>query len=313
MRLMVVGAGASYAECKAKGLPEDRCMPMMKNLARKLWADFNPTPFLEVFLQEQGHDLNGKDPVEFFYELEEQAPGLIEEFFASAWRHRDRFHTTYGRSWDDLICHGLLRPLNFILITGLLEGNPESRFPLSESVASQLRPGDLVVNLNYDLIFDVALKNVGRNATHSPHARPDDGIWIFKPHGSFHLAVNEKEGKFYFGQVAFIGDIQPSDGAATFLSFVPPRKAKSLAQHPVGQMIIRPLLAMTPDVITFWGVGSPESDIDLLDMFRGFCAGARSVEFVNPSANDAKKMQGHLGRPVTHFKDVPMWLSTSHR
>jgi hypothetical protein len=115
-----------------------------------------------------------------------------------------------------------LRPLNFILITGLLEGNPESRFPLAESVATQLMPGDLVLNLNYDLIFDVALKNIGRNTVYSPHARPEEGIWAFKPHGSFHLVVNEKKNAFYFyfGQVKFIGDIQPSDGT-TFSSFVP--------------------------------------------------------------------------------------------
>jgi hypothetical protein len=312
MRLLVVGAGASYAECKARGLPEDRCLPMMKNLARKLWADFNPTPFLEIFLEEQGHDVRGRDPVELFYKLEEAKPGLIEEFFASAWQQRDRVHTVYGRRWDDLIYHGLLRPLNFILITGLLDGNPESRFPLSEKVAAQLMTGDLVLNLNYDLIFDVALKNVGRNVVYSPHARPNDGIWAFKPHGSFHLAVNEKEARFYFGQVEFIGDIQPSDGATTFSAFVPPRKAKSLDQHPVSRMIIRPLLGFAPDVVTFWGVGSPESDVDLLDMFRGLCAGARSVEFVNPSASDAKKMERHLTRSVAHYQDVPTWLSTPH-
>ena len=118
--------------------------------------------------------------------------------------------------------------------------------------------------------------------------------------------MNEKEGRFYFGQVEFIGDVQPSDGATTFSSFVPPRKAKSLDQHPVSQMIIRPLLGLAPDVVTFWGEGSPESDVDLLDMFRGLCAGTRSVEFVNPSANDAKKMEGHLTRSVAHYKMCPL-------
>src|SRR5579863_5001594 len=116
MRLLVVGAGASYAECTARGLPEDLCMPLMKDLSRKLWADYSPTPFLEVFLVEQGHKLDGVDPVELFNELERKSPGLIEDFFAFAWRHRDEFRTQYGRRWDDLLYHGLLRPLNFILI-----------------------------------------------------------------------------------------------------------------------------------------------------------------------------------------------------
>lgn len=53
-----------------------------------------------------------------------------------------------------------------------------------------------MLNLNYDLVFDVALKNVGRRTVYSPHERPDDGIWAFKPHGSFHLAVDEGKGFF---------------------------------------------------------------------------------------------------------------------
>jgi hypothetical protein len=36
MRLLIVGAGASYAECKAKGLPHELCMPLMKDLSMAL-------------------------------------------------------------------------------------------------------------------------------------------------------------------------------------------------------------------------------------------------------------------------------------
>jgi hypothetical protein len=208
MRLLVIGAGASYAECKAKGLPDELCMPLMKDLSRKLWADFNPTPFLEVFLVEQGHKLDGVDPVALFYDLEQRFPGLIEDFFASAWRRRNDFHTQYSNRWDDLMYHGFLRPLNFILMGGLLADNPEQRFPLSEKVAAQLVPGDLVLSLNYDLIFDVALKNIGRKTVYSPNARPGDGVWVFKPHGSFHIAVDQRNYRFGFGQVTAKMEVQ---------------------------------------------------------------------------------------------------------
>jgi hypothetical protein len=35
-------------------LPDAQRMPLMKDLSRKLWADYNPTPFLELFLEEIG-------------------------------------------------------------------------------------------------------------------------------------------------------------------------------------------------------------------------------------------------------------------
>jgi hypothetical protein len=42
-------------------------------------------------------------------------------------------------------------------------------------------------------------------------------------------------------------------------------------------------------------------------------AAAIAVEFVNPSADDAKKMEGHLGRPVRHYLDVAAWISAQDR
>lgn len=308
MRLMVVGAGASFAECKAKGLSDDLCLPLMKDLSRKIWADYNPTPFLEVFLKENGHRVE-KDPVRQFYGLEQANPGLIEDFFASAWLHRNDFHSVYGSRWHDLLYHGLFRPLNFILIRGLLQGNPEQRMPLSEAVAKNLTVGDLVLNLNYDLVFDVALKNVGHEVAYSPHQRSSRGIWAFKPHGSFHLVVNEREGSFYYGQVEFIGDAQPADGARTVLGFVPPRKEKSFEQHPVAAMIIAPLRGMNPDVVTFWGIGSPASDYDIFALYRDLVTNASEVEFVNPSTDDFRRVQAELGCKMTHYPTAESWLA----
>ena len=308
MRLLVVGAGASYAECKAAALPDELCLPLMKNLASTLWR---ATPFLEIFLAEKGH-IGLTDPLKVFFELEKDEPTLIERFFASAWRHRDKFFTPYGRRWDDLMYHGLLAPLNLVLMSGLLRDNPHERMPLAEAVSGKLCDGDAVLNLNYDLIFDVALRNVGKQTTYSPHKNMDrNGIFVFKPHGSFHLAVDEQNCRAHFGQVRFIGDIQPSDGARTFLGFVPPRKNKSFVEHPVAKMIIEQLVAVRPSRVTFWGVGSPDSDIDLFDAYRTVCSSAVELEYVNPSEVDRVRFENQLGRKHTHYHNVMGWLGTA--
>lgn len=205
--------------------------------------------------------------------------------------------------------HGLLRPLNFIIITGLLAANPHSKLPLSERVASFLDPEDLALNLNYDLIFDVALKNIGREAVYSPHPRESGRIWAFKPHGSFHLAVNESKNLFYFGEVGFVGDSQSSDGAHNYLGFIPPRVEKSFSHHPFSQMIIAPLLDLRPEIVTFWGVGSPASDVDLFDAYKLLCSTAARIEYINPSKNDAERFQFLLGKKITHIEAVDEWLT----
>jgi hypothetical protein len=311
MRLLVIGAGASYAECKAAGLSDARCMPLMKDLSRKLWDDYCPAPFLEVFLEEMGHLGPWRNPIKLFHELEVVTPNLIEQFFESAWRHRDDFRTPYSRCWDDLMSHGFLRPLNFILTTGLLANNPLSKLPLSEAVAELLIQDDLVLNLNYDLIFDVALKNVGKEAVYSPNARQPDRILAFKPHGSFHLAVDEKKQSLHFGQVEFIGDMQPADGSRTYLGFIPPRIEKNLSQHPAAQMIMAPLLKLKPDVVSFWGIGSPTSDVDLFDMYKTLCSNTAEIEYINPSVDDARRFEKLLNKEIVHFNTAEQWLARS--
>jgi len=166
--------------------------------------------------------------------------------------------------------------------------------------------------LNYDLIFDVALRNAGRVAAYSPNITSPGMVWVFKPHGSFHLAVSEEKRTACFGQVEFMGDVQPSDGARTFLGFVPPRINKTFVEHPVARAIIAPLLLYEPDIVSFWGVGSPASDVDLFEMYRHMCAKASRVEYINPSEADAKRFEMLMRRQVEHIPTADQWLvSTS--
>jgi hypothetical protein len=47
-RHLVIGAGASFAECKAASLPDEFCLPLIGNFARKLWKDYNPVVVLRA-------------------------------------------------------------------------------------------------------------------------------------------------------------------------------------------------------------------------------------------------------------------------
>ena len=75
MRLLVVGAGASYAEAERAGLPEELRPPLMNNFAARMWRDYNPHFLLSDFLRTLGHD-PGRDARERFIALDDgQARG----------------------------------------------------------------------------------------------------------------------------------------------------------------------------------------------------------------------------------------------
>jgi hypothetical protein len=89
MRLLVVGAGASYAEAEQAGLPEELRPPLMKNFAEKMWRDYNPHYLLSAYLREIGHD-PGADARQSFMVLEKSQPHVnVERFFEYAYNHRN--------------------------------------------------------------------------------------------------------------------------------------------------------------------------------------------------------------------------------
>ena len=90
MRLLVVGAGASYAEAQHAGLPEELRPPLIKNFAARMWSDYNPHFLLSAFLRHVGYD-PGDYPLGRFVELEKvQSPKVnVERFFEYAYSRRD--------------------------------------------------------------------------------------------------------------------------------------------------------------------------------------------------------------------------------
>lgn len=186
MKHLIVGAGATLAEARALGNAPEACPPLIRDFARKTWSNYTPHPLLEIYLRGLSYENLGHDPRELFYELEEKGVTNIERFMEFAWENRNLgfeleeklppgyisgFRITAGASavrgvasgeengfWENLLYHGLGSPLSFFMIQCFFEnGKGWKDLQLSKSVAARIQPADLVLNLNYDTVFEIAL------------------------------------------------------------------------------------------------------------------------------------------------------------
>lgn len=313
-RVLVVGAGATYAEAIAADVPAELRPPLMPGFARQLWREFNPHLLMTAFLAQFGID-GGNNAVARFIELDTgEIPELnVERFFAFAYNNRDLIAPGCegfdpATEYENLLLHGILGPLTFLLIMGLLKPGPEGDppLPLARQVAERLRPDDLVVNLNYDTVFELGAEQAGHSLAFVPNQGDANSLRIAKPHGSLNLFLNATRDAFWFAQPQIVGGLQPSDGSRNYLGFVPPRFGKQYDQHPIAAAILEPVAVMNPTVVTFWGIGLTDSDQDLLAIFRRWARSA-AVEFINPSASDATRAAQLLGAPVARFDSVDAW------
>lgn len=306
MRILIVGAGATYAEALAAGLPEDLCPPLIANFAQKLWSDYNPSELLASYLSYEGYEVK-EDPLVLFFRLEQMPAGHvnIERFFEFAYANKNQFPGAY----ENLIYHGILNPLVFILLQGLWKAGDIMKCPLpcTVAVASKLQPGDAVINLNYETIFDIGAIQAGHDLVFLPNALNNNKLTVCKPHGSFNMVVNEEKKAFAFGKLDWPGTPQPADGSKNYVGFIPPRLKKSYRQHWVSSMILEPTRTFHPHVLTFWGVGLTESDTDLLELYRSWSKSAEKVEFINPSRAAMLRAEKLIGKPIEHFVELTQW------
>jgi hypothetical protein len=128
MRLLVVGAGASYAQAEEAGLPEELRPPLMKNFAEKMWRDYNPHYLLSAYLVDLGHD-PGVDARECFIALERlRTPDAnVERFFEYAYNHRDfvvpgHEHFVPASEYKNLLLHGILDPACSLIDFRVVQG-----------------------------------------------------------------------------------------------------------------------------------------------------------------------------------------------
>jgi hypothetical protein len=304
-RHLIVGAGASYAEAAAAGLPEHLRPPFISNFAQKMWSDYNPAILLSAYLTSHGERPLG-DPRELFLQLEKSRPVdfNVERFFEFAWQNRDE----YPGEWENLLSHGILNPLVFMFSQGLWKnGIADAPLRLSPSVAAELKPGDVVLDLNYDTLFEIGAVQAGHKLAFIPNKPAANTLLVAKPHGSINMVVNAQRSSFAFGALDWPGSPQPAGGSANFLGFIPPRQYKSYSEHPWAKMILDPIQDMKPRVVTFWGIGFTNSDVELMLLYETWCTTAEKIEVINPDSNIAESVRNHLGDDVSHFADADTW------
>lgn len=333
-RVLVVGAGASIEECTRSGAhPNDPMwsFPTIKNFCEKLFTP-DSQALLEVTASyldeysvafnrrllslEPGDSYTGVDieagPTGVFLRLERDdcEHHNIETLCEHAWR---RFGSN-ADFWAQFIHDGIYLYLFAVFSTqfGLGRGRP---MRAGVKVAVRLGRGDKVVNLNYDVAFDLALMQARKAVSYAPEGIRGS-ITIYKPHGSFNLYLNRSNSKIRFIQPDRIpGSVGFSDpDGGTFFSqnaIVPPRLNKSYEQHPAARYILNHDRPFSPDVLTFWGVGLTTSDVDLLSLYREAAKTASIIEFINPSNEACDQARSQLQREVIHHVDLDSWLSVS--
>jgi hypothetical protein len=331
MKHLIVGAGATLAEALALGNEPQVCPPVIRDFARKTWSNYSPNPLLEDYLGTLGHQSLPSDPRELFYELEEEGITNIERFMEFAWENRNRgfpisetpppgyisglrigeagglAHGVVDSSgfWQNLLYHGVGSPLSLHMTQCFFEnGVGWKDLKLSKSVGARVEAGDLVLNLNYDTVFELSLGQLGRPFVYSPNQANRDQLVVCKPHGSLNMVANETE--FTFGQPEWLGMPQPA-GYQSYSGIVPPRLNKKYAQHPITQMILNPTYDRRPHTIVMWGVGLAESDEDLLALYSRWAEHANLIEIINPSREVVSKAEKLFKCEIRHFGDVAEW------
>ncbi len=331
-RLLVVGAGASIEECRRSGNYANDptwSFPLIRDFCNKLFdptshallkatasylqthaIPFNPRLlYLEVGDTFDSEDIE-RGPIGVFLQLEAQHPELhnIERLSEHVW-HQFGTDPTF---WGAFIHDGIYLHL-FELFTqqfGLGAGVP---MIAGRKVASQLNLGDVVVNLNYDIAFDLALKQANVPICYAPETRPNT-VNILKPHGSFNLYVNLQNGNYFFEEPdKILGSVGFPDPAGGYFhaqdGIIPPRLNKSYEQHPTAAMILNTGRPFAPRIVTFWGVGLTASDIDLMSLYREAVSTAAEIEFINPSVEAHQIAEHLLSKSIDHFSSLDEWFA----
>lgn len=309
MRLLVVGAGASIEEAQRASAQEEFWPPTIANFAKKMWrSSYNQffNYWLPDYLKDQGID-PGSDPTSVFIDLESDSESSInvERLFEYCWINKGKKSEEY---WENLIIHGVLNPLIFLLLQAFYDNGVIKPLEAGQLVSGRLEDGDLVLNLNYETLFEIAATQRGLKLTYVPNQFSGKGILIAKPHGSINLLADDK--KFWFAQPDCIGAAPFSaDNYRNHRAIVPPRFNKTYAQHEITRVIFENIVSLRPDIITFWGVGLADSDIDLIDIYRKWMTSALVIEVINKDPVVTDKVKRIFKRNAQYCSTLEEWLS----
>ena len=337
--VLVVGAGATLEECYRSGNFKDDnewVFPTMTNFARKfflprplprmetrenivgIFDSYNP-PALSMVLQHyltkykiafDDRFLTKREflPIEMenssvnvFSKLEKESPEKhnVERLFQFAWKKYGK----NSRFWSCFVDQSVFRSLSAFHIQQFGMGLGVE-MKAGRQMASLLAAGDRVINLNYDICFDLALAQVGAVFDYSP-AQRSDGITIFKPHGSMNLLANSPSGNFYFvppDQLTSSGDVQRDGVTYSALSgILPPILEKNYKVHAIASYIFDAGKPFKADRFILWGVGLTDSDIDLLKIYRDLANSANETLFINPSVEAYERAKSLLNCQLKHI------------
>jgi len=223
MRATIIGAGASIEIAKQAGVSEKHYPPVIDNFAEKLWGDPEAIGFHNYWVGDYLESLGfsvGSDPTGDFIKYEKKHRAVnIEKLFEYCWTHKGQ---KFEDDYQNLMYHGIANPLNDLLIRGFCaNGNKLNNLIAGQKVSKKLKDGDLVVDLNYDTLFEIAAEQANVEITFIPNKFHGKGLAVAKPHGSLNLLADDKG--FVFSQSNCIGALPSrSDNLRNYNSIVPP-------------------------------------------------------------------------------------------
>ena len=336
--VLVVGAGATIEECLRSGNyknDKEYLFPTITNFAKKFFLplpfpisevqgdrigisnSYNP-PALNIVLQQyltrhkiafDDRLLNQKgflatemknSSVNVFFHLEENFPDKhnVERLFQFAWKK----YSQNNKFWEAFVHQSIYYHLT-ALFTQQFGMGPGVEMKAGRKVVELLSSGDKVINLNYDICFDLALVQTGTQFAYSPDQQLG-GITVFKPHGSMNLYVNSTSGNFYFvppDQISTTGAVQ-RDGItySPLAGLLPPIMEKNYKNHACASFILDSGQPFTADRMILWGVGLTDSDTDLLKIYRDLGGSVKESLFINPSPEAYRRAKQLLNCPLRH-------------
>jgi len=329
--LLIIGAGATYAEAQELGVTEEQSPPLIKNFISKLWKERFPlslkkngllTEYISIIKQKNSACYNeAKDISDLFIRLEKEGSINIEKFFAFAWKRRN----LYPEEYENILYNGIFMALTDMIILYILTNKdirekykfidiepgswPFPPLKLSNIIGNYLNDNDAVLNLNYDTFFEIGLKQIGKDFIYLPFHKPDKNkITIIKPHGSFNF-FEEKGGNKAWVSPTLFNQSQPNNNSKNYLTFIPPMLGKNFEQHPLSRAIIEAIPFNYPLNLIFWGVGFTESDVNLINMYKKWANMSRKVSFINPDKKVSSNFKKNIGGNVFRYDNVNNFIT----
>lgn len=333
-RLLIVGAGATIEECIRSGKDKENNFPTIRNFANRLFQEsYSLQIAIANYLKVHGINFNSKilesyknpsnetieqeafqnSPLEIFKRLEKEdfEHHNVENFFEYTW---NTMGTKNPGFWHSVVHDGIYWGLSLLFIDQFGVNGPAGPFKTMTAgliICDCLYLGDRVINLNYDIAFDIAIRQSGKRYCYSPNF-DNQNIIIYKPHGSLNLYQNRQKQKFilidpyeYGGSLTY-----PDDEGGKWEAYspiIPPRLNKQYEQHPIARKILESILESQPKIVTFWGVGLTNSDVDLMSIYINACDSAHTVEFINPLEEAHKKACKLLRRDIQFYETLDEW------